>query len=46
MNVCKSIEAEQLKRECTGFNVDGDTVKVYAKIKEVNVKDQVFETVL
>lgn len=42
-DIIKSIEAEQLKAEVTSFNV-GDTVKVYAKVKEGNrERVQVFE---
>ncbi len=42
-DIIKSIEAEQLKAEVTSFNV-GDTVKVYAKVKEGNRERlQVFE---
>ena len=41
--IIKSIEAEQLKKEITPFNV-GDTVQVYAKVKEGNRERlQVFE---
>ena len=41
--IIKSIEAEQLKNEVADFNV-GDTVKVYAKVKEGNrERTQVFE---
>ena len=41
--IIKSIEAEQLKAEVPEFRV-GDTVKVYAKIKEGNrERIQVFE---
>ena len=41
--IIKNIEAAQLKAEVPAFNV-GDTVKVYAKIKEVNrERIQVFE---
>ena len=41
--IIKNIEAEQLKKEVPQFNV-GDTVKVYAKIKEGNrERIQVFE---
>ena len=32
-NIIKNIEAAQLKAEVTPFNV-GDTVKLYAKVKE------------
>lgn len=42
-DIIKSIEAEQLKAEVPQFNV-GDTVKVYAKIKEGSrERIQVFE---
>ena len=42
-DIIKSIEAAQLKAELPSFNV-GDTVKVYAKIKEGNrERIQVFE---
>lgn len=42
-DIIKSIEAEQLKENITPFNV-GDTVKVYAQVKEGNrVRTQVFE---
>ena len=34
-NIIKNIEATQLKSEVAAFNV-GDTVKVYAKVKEGN----------
>ena len=41
--IIKKIEAEQLKEQAPEFNV-GDTVKVYAKIKEGNrERIQVFE---
>ena len=41
--IIKNIEAEQLKKEVEDFNV-GDTVKVYAKLKEGNrERTQVFE---
>ena len=41
--IIKNIEAEQLKAEVPNFSV-GDTVKVYAKIKEGNrERVQVFE---
>ena len=41
--IIKNIEAEQLKESAPEFNV-GDTVKVYAKIKEGNrERIQVFE---
>jgi len=42
-DIIKKIESEQLKAEVSEFNV-GDTVKVYAKIKEGNrERVQVFE---
>ena len=42
-NIIKNIEDAQLKSEVTQFNV-GDTVKVYAKVKEGNrERTQVFE---
>jgi large subunit ribosomal protein L19 len=42
-DIIKSIEAEQLKASVTEFNV-GDTVQVYAKVKEGNRERlQVFE---
>lgn len=42
-DIIKNIEAEQLKENVPAFNV-GDTVKVYAKIKEGNrERIQVFE---
>ena len=42
-DIIRSIEAEQLKENVPEFNV-GDTVKVYAKIKEGNrERIQVFE---
>lgn len=42
-DIIKSIEAAQLKAEVPAFNV-GDTVKVYAKIKEgTRERVQVFE---
>lgn len=42
-NIIKNIEAAQLKEEVASFNV-GDTVKVYAKVKEGNRERlQVFE---
>lgn len=42
-DIIKSIEAEQLKSEVKDFNV-GDTVQVYAKVKEGNrERTQVFE---
>lgn len=42
-NIIKNIEDAQLKSEVTSFRV-GDTVKVYAKVKEGNrERTQVFE---
>jgi ribosomal protein L19, bacterial type len=42
-NIIKEIEAAQLKAEVSNFNV-GDTVKVYAKVKEGSrERTQVFE---
>lgn len=42
-DIIRSIEAEQLNENAPEFNV-GDTVKVYAKIKEGNrERVQVFE---
>ena len=42
-NIIRNIEAAQLKAEVTPFNV-GDTVKVYAKVKEGNrERVQLFE---
>lgn len=42
-NIIKSIETAQLKETVEAFNV-GDTVKVYAKVKEGNrVRTQIFE---
>jgi len=42
-DIIRSIEAEQLKESVTDFNV-GDTVKVYAKVKEGNrERTQVYE---
>jgi len=42
-DIIRSIEAEQLKTSVTDFNV-GDTVKVYAKVKEGNrERTQVYE---
>ena len=42
-DIIKAIEAEQLKTEVPQFRV-GDTVKVYAKVKEGNrERTQVFE---
>lgn len=44
--IIKKIEAAQVKPEVTSFNV-GDTVKVYARIKEGNrVRTQVFEGIV
>ena len=44
--IIKNIEAEQLKENVADFNV-GDTVKVYAKIKEGNrERVQVFEGIV
>ena len=44
--IIKNIEAAQLKAEVPAFNV-GDTVKVYAKIKEGNrERIQVFEGIV
>ena len=44
--IIKNIEAEQLKADAPEFRV-GDTVKVYAKIKEGNrERIQVFEGVV
>lgn len=44
--IIKKIEAEQLKANVDSFNV-GDTVKVYAKIKEGNrERVQVFEGIV
>lgn len=44
--IIKSIEQEQLKAEVSKFNV-GDTVKVYAKIKEGNrERIQIFEGIV
>ncbi|HHU74171.1 MAG TPA: 50S ribosomal protein L19 [Clostridiales bacterium] len=41
--IIKSIEAEQLKTDITEFNI-GDTIQVYAKVKEGNRERlQVFE---
>lgn len=41
--IIKSIEAEQMKSDITDFNV-GDTIQVYAKVKEGNRERlQVFE---
>ncbi len=45
-NIIKNIEAAQMKAEIADFNV-GDTVKVYAKVKEGNrERNQVFEGVV
>ena len=45
-DIIKNIEAAQLKAEVTPFRV-GDTVKVYAKVKEGNrERTQVFEGVV
>jgi large subunit ribosomal protein L19 len=45
-NIIKDIEAAQLKENVASFNV-GDTVKVYAKVKEGNrERTQVFEGVV
>ncbi len=45
-DIIKNIEAAQLKQEITEFNV-GDTVKVYAKVKEGNrERTQLFEGVV
>lgn len=45
-DIIKSIEDAQLKSEVTKFNV-GDTVRVYAKVKEGNrERNQVFEGVV
>ncbi|MDE7210987.1 MAG: 50S ribosomal protein L19 [Lachnospiraceae bacterium] len=45
-DIIKNIEAAQLKQEITEFHV-GDTVKVYAKVKEGNrERTQVFEGVV
>lgn len=42
-DIIKSIEAEQLKAEITDFRV-GDTVRVYAKVKEGSrERTQIFE---
>lgn len=42
-DIIKSIEAAQLKSEIADFNV-GDTVRVYAKVKEGNrERTQIFE---
>ena len=45
-NIIKEIEAKQLKSEITDFNI-GDTIKVFAKIKEGNrERVQAFEGVV
>ena len=45
-DIIKNIEAAQLKESVDNFNV-GDTVKVYAKIKEGNrERVQVFEGIV
>ncbi len=45
-DIIKNIENAQLKAEVTDFNV-GDTIKVYAKVKEGNrERNQVFEGVV
>lgn len=45
-DIIKNIEAAQLKQEITEFHV-GDTVKVYAKVKEGNrERTQVYEGVV
>ncbi|MBP5160145.1 MAG: 50S ribosomal protein L19 [Lachnospiraceae bacterium] len=45
-DIIKNIEDAQLKAEVTDFNV-GDTIKVYAKVKEGNrERNQVFEGVV
>ncbi len=45
-DIIKNIEAAQLKNEVASFNV-GDTVKVYAKVKEGNrERTQIFEGVV
>ena len=45
-DIIKNIEVAQLKQEITEFNV-GDTVKVYAKVKEGNrERTQLFEGVV
>ncbi|MDF2802484.1 MAG: ribosomal protein [Anaerocolumna sp.] len=45
-NIIKEIEAAQLKSEIASFSV-GDTVKVYAKVKEGNrVRTQIYEGVV
>ncbi len=45
-NIIREIEAAQLKEKVDNFNV-GDTVKVYAKVKEGNrERTQIFEGVV
>lgn len=45
-NIIKEIEAAQLKSEVSSFSV-GDTVKVYAKVKEgTRVRTQIYEGVV
>lgn len=45
-NIIKEIEAAQLKSDIADFNV-GDTVKVYAKVKEGSrVRTQIYEGVV
>ncbi|MFP4697513.1 MAG: 50S ribosomal protein L19 [Eubacteriales bacterium] len=45
-DIIRNIEAEQMKKEIPSFNV-GDTVRVYAKVKEGNrERIQVFEGVV
>jgi len=45
-NIIKEIEAAQLKSNIASFSV-GDTVKVYAKVKEGNrVRTQIYEGVV
>ena len=45
-DIIKNIEAAQLKSEVTDFRV-GDTIRVYAKVKEGNrERNQVFEGVV
>lgn len=44
--IIRQIESEQLKKDITSFNI-GDTVRVYAKIKEGNrERIQMFEGVI
>lgn len=46
MDIIKAIEAEQMKKDVTSFNV-GDTVKVYVKIKEgAKERIQVYEGIV